>query len=378
MRDRIYMASPTMHGEEQKFVQEAFDTNWIAPLGPNVNQFEREMEQYTQIAHCSALSAGTAALHLAVKLLGISEGDTVICPSLTFSATANPVAYEKGNIVFVDSEPDTWNMSPDALRRALKDHPEAKAVIVVHLYGTPAKLDEIREICGEYQVPMIEDAAESLGSSYKGQQTGNFGEMAAFSFNGNKIITTSGGGMLASENEDYIKRATFLATQAREPVRHYEHKEIGYNYRMSNITAGIGRGQLLHLEEHIQQKKWIYNTYKQALKSYTQVSMNPYETSSEPNFWLSCMTLSKDCKTKPLDIIEALEAENIESRPIWKPLHLQPVFCGCEFYSHYEDDKKPVSEDIFDRGLCLPSDIKNTEEDMRFIIEIITKVLEQS
>lgn len=378
MRDRIYMASPTMHGEEQKFVQEAFDTNWIAPLGPNVNQFEREMEQYTQIAHCSALSAGTAALHLAVKLLGISEGDTVICPSLTFSATANPVAYEKGNIVFVDSEPDTWNMSPDALRRALKDHPEAKAVIVVHLYGTPAKMDEIREICREYQVPMIEDAAESLGSSYKGQQTGNFGEMAAFSFNGNKIITTSGGGMLASENEDYIKRATFLATQAREPVRHYEHKEIGYNYRMSNITAGIGRGQLLHLEEHIQQKKWIYNTYKQALKSYTQVSMNPYETSSEPNFWLSCMTLSKDCKTKPLDIIEALEAENIESRPIWKPLHLQPVFCGCEFYSHYEDDKKPVSEDIFDRGLCLPSDIKNTEEDMRFIIEIITKVLEQS
>ena len=378
MRDRIYMASPTMHGEEQKFVQEAFDTNWIAPLGPNVNQFEREMEQYTQIAHCSALSAGTAALHLAVKLLGISEGDTVICPSLTFSATANPVAYEKGNIVFVDSEPDTWNMSPDALRRALKDHPETKAVIVVHLYGTPAKMDEIAEICREYQVPMIEDAAESLGSSYKGQQTGNFGEMAAFSFNGNKIITTSGGGMLASENEDYIKRATFLATQAREPVRHYEHKEIGYNYRMSNITAGIGRGQLLHLEEHIQQKKWIYNTYKQALKSYTQVSMNPYETSSEPNFWLSCMTLSKDCKTKPLDIIEALEAENIESRPIWKPLHLQPVFCGCEFYSHYEDDKKPVSEDIFDRGLCLPSDIKNTEEDMRFIIEIITKVLEQS
>lgn len=378
MRDRIYMASPTMHGEEQKFVQEAFDTNWIAPLGPNVNQFEREMEQYTKIAHCSALSAGTAALHLAVKLLGISEGDTVICPSLTFSATANPVAYEKGNIVFVDSEPDTWNMSPDALRRALKDHPEAKAVIVVHLYGTPAKMDEIREICREYQVPMIEDAAESLGSSYKGQQTGNFGEMVAFSFNGNKIITTSGGGMLASENEDYIKRATFLATQAREPVRHYEHKEIGYNYRMSNITAGIGRGQLLHLEEHIQQKKWIYNTYKQALKSYTQVSMNPYETSSEPNFWLSCMTLSKDCKTKPLDIIEALEAENIESRPIWKPLHLQPVFCGCEFYSHYEDDKKPVSEDIFDRGLCLPSDIKNTEEDMRFIIEIITKVLEQS
>lgn len=375
MRDRIYMASPTMHGEEHKFVQEAFDTNWIAPLGPNVNQFEREMEQYTGIAHCSALSAGTAALHLAVKLLGISEGDTVICPSLTFSATANPVAYEKGNIVFADSEPETWNLSPDALRRALEAHPETKAVIVVHLYGTPAKMEQIEAVCKEYKVPVIEDAAESLGSLYKGRQTGSFGEMAAFSFNGNKIITTSGGGMLASENEESIRRATFLATQAREPVRHYEHKEIGYNYRMSNITAGIGRGQLLHLEEHIQQKKWIYDTYKQAFESHPQVKMNPYEPCSEPNFWLSCMTLEEDCKISPLDIIEALERENIESRPIWKPLHLQPVFRDCEFYSHYENGKKPVSEDIYDRGLCLPSDIKNTEEDMKQIIEIITKVI---
>ena len=333
-----------MHGEEQKFVQEAFDTNWIAPLGPNVNGFEREMEAYTGIAHCSALSG---------------EGDTVICPSLTFAATVNPVAYEKGKIVFVDSEPETWNMSPQALKRALEEHKEAKAVIVAHLYGTPAKVDEIKAICEEYKVPLIEDAAESLGATYKGVQTGKFGVMAGFSFNGNKIITTSGGGMIASENEEYIKHATFLATQAKEPVRHYEHKEIGYNYRMSNITAGVGRGQLLHLDEHIAKKKEIY------------------ETCSEPNFWLSCMTIDEDSKTKPLDIIEALERENIESRPIWKPLHQQPVFKGCEFYSHYEDDKKPVSEDIFDRGLCLPSDIKNTKEDMDRIIGIIRSVLDR-
>lgn len=377
MNKRIYMASPTMHGDEQRFVQEAFDTNWIAPLGPNVNGFEREMEQYTRIAHCSALSAGTAALHLAVKLLEVGEGDTVICPSLTFAATVNPVAYEKGKIVFVDSEPDTWNMSPQALRRALEEHKGAKAVIVAHLYGTPAKVDEIKAICEEYKVPLIEDAAESLGAAYKGVQTGNFGVMAAFSFNGNKIITTSGGGMIASENEEYIKHATFLATQAKEPVRHYEHKEIGYNYRMSNITAGIGRGQLLHLDEHIAKKKEIYMTYQEAFKDYKQVHMNPYEACSEPNFWLSCMTLDKDCKVKPLDIIEALEEENIESRPIWKPLHKQPVFKGCEFYSHYEDDTEPVSEEIFDQGLCLPSDIKNTKEDMERIIKIIKSVLDR-
>lgn len=377
MEKRIYMASPTMHGDEQRFVQEAFDTNWIAPLGPNVNGFEREMETYTGIPHCSALSAGTAALHLAMKLLEVGQGDTVICPSLTFAATVNPVAYEKGKIVFVDSEKETWNMSPQALKRALADHPDAKAVVVAHLYGTPAKIDEILSICKEYKVPLVEDAAESLGATYKGTQTGNFGVMAAFSFNGNKIITTSGGGMIASANEDYIKHATFLATQAKEPVRHYEHKEIGYNYRMSNITAGVGRGQLLHLEEHIAKKKEIYQTYKEAFKEYKQVHMNPYETCSEPNFWLSCMTLEEGCGVKPLDIIEALEEKNIESRPIWKPLHKQPVFEGCEFYSHYEDETTPVSEDIYAHGLCLPSDIKNTKEDMDKIIAIIKSVLDR-
>lgn len=277
----------------------------------------------------------------------------------------------------MDSEPDTWNMSPDALRRALDDHKDAKAVVVAHLYGTPAKIDEILEICKEYQVPLVEDAAESLGATYKGVQTGKFGVMAAFSFNGNKIITTSGGGMIASENEEYVKHATFLATQAKEPVRHYEHKEIGYNYRMSNITAGVGRGQLLHLDEHIAKKKEIYHTYKEAFKDYKQVHMNPYESCSEPNFWLSCMTIDEGFGVKPLDIIEALEGENIESRPIWKPLHKQPVFKGCEFYSHYEDGKVPVSEDIFARGLCLPSDIKNTDEDMERIIKIIKSVLDR-
>ena len=276
------MASPTMHGEEQKFVQEAFDTNWIAPLGPNANGFEREMEAYTGIAHCSALSAGTAALHLAVKLLEVGEGDTVICPSLTFAATVNPVAYEKGKIVFVDSEPETWNMSPQALKRALEEHKEAKAVIVAHLYGTPAKVDEIKAICEEYKVPLIEDAAESLGATYKGVQTGRFGVMAGFSFNGNKIITTSGGGMIASENEEYIKHATFLATQAK-------NRSDIMNTRRSDITTECLISQR-ELEEvsfciwmnTLRRKKAIYETYKDAFKDYKQVHMNPYEICSEP------------------------------------------------------------------------------------------------
>ena len=376
-RKRIYLSSPTMHGEEQAFVQSAFDTNWVAPLGPNVDAFEKEMADYIGGGYAAALSAGTAAIHLAVILAGVKEGDVVFAQSLTFAASVNPACYEKAKPVFIDSEPDTWNMDPVALEKAFEKYPHPAAVIAVHLYGTPSKIDRIRDICKKHQVPLIEDAAEALGSSFKGQKLGTFGDYGAFSFNGNKIITTSGGGMIASENEEYIKHATFLATQAKEPVRHYEHKEIGYNYRMSNITAGVGRGQLLHLDEHIAKKKAIYETYKDAFKDYKQVHMNPYETCSEPNFWLSCMTIDEDSKTKPLDIIEALERENIESRPIWKPLHQQPVFKGCEFYSHYEDDKKPVSEDIFDRGLCLPSDIKNTKEDMDWIIGIIRSVLDR-
>ncbi|MDD3747350.1 MAG: aminotransferase class I/II-fold pyridoxal phosphate-dependent enzyme [Anaerostipes sp.] len=376
MSKRIYMASPTMYGDEQKFIQEAFDTNWIAPLGPNVNGFEQEMEAYTGIPYCTALSAGTAAIHLALKLLHIQQGDTVICSSFTFSATANPIAYEKGKIVYVDSEPETWNMSPEALKRALQAHPEAKAVIVVHLYGTPAKIEEIQQICEDYKVPLIEDAAESLGAFYKGQQTGNFGELAAFSFNGNKIITTSGGGMLASKKEAYTKKALFLATQAREPKRHYEHKEIGYNYRMSNIVAGIGRGQLMHIEEHIQKKKAIYETYKKAFSDIKGINMNPYEQEkAKPNFWLSCITIEPEIKATVNDIMDALEKENIESRPVWKPLHMQPVFKDCEFFSHRNEGEVPVCEEIFSKGICLPSDIKNTPEDMKQIIDIIQKMV---
>ena len=389
LAQHVYLSSPTMHGEEFQYMKEAYDTNWMSTVGANINEVEKCASEKIGCKHAVALSSGTAALHMAIKLAGMDlygqpevghgalEGKRVFCSDMTFAATVNPVVYEGGIPVFIDTERDTWNMDPVALEKAFEVYPEVKLVVVAHLYGTPAKVDEIKALCEEYKVPLIEDAAESLGATYKGVQTGRFGVMAGFSFNGNKIITTSGGGMIASENEEYIKHATFLATQAKEPVRHYEHKEIGYNYRMSNITAGVGRGQLLHLDEHIAKKKAIYETYKDAFKDYKQVHMNPYETCSEPNFWLSCMTIDEDSKTKPLDIIEALERENIESRPIWKPLHQQPVFKGCEFYSHYEDDKKPVSEDIFDRGLCLPSDIKNTKEDMDRIIGIIRSVLDR-
>lgn len=368
---RIYMASPTMHGEEQQYIKEAFDTNWIAPLGPNVNLFEKELAAYTGSRSCAALSAGTAALHLAMKLLDIKEGDVVLCSSLTFSATVNPAAYEKAKLVFVDSEKETWNMSPAALEKALGKYPDARAVILVHLYGTPAKINEILDICNRHQIPLIEDAAESLGALYNDRQTGTFGLMGVYSFNGNKIITTSGGGMLVSEDESLISRARFLATQARETKRHYEHKVLGYNYRMSNILAGIGRGQLLHLDEHIAAKKNLYETYQKAFEGYP-IQMNPYiEETSKPNFWLSCMTIEEGCKIRPLDIMEALEAENIECRPIWKPMHLQPVFASCDFITEGIKEERPVSEDLFERGLCLPSDIKNTEEDMQKIISII-------
>ena len=371
MKERIYMASPTMHGEEQKFVQEAFDTNWIAPLGPNVNGFEREMEAYTGIAHCSALSAGTAALHLAVKLLEVGEGDTVICPSLTFAATVNPVAYEKGKIVFVDSEPETWNMSPQALRRALEEHKEAKAVIVAHLYGTPAKVDEIKAICEEYKVPLIEDAAESLGATYKGVQTGRFGVMAGFSFNGNKIITTSGGGMLVcnlpeEQAKERIAKVRFWATQAREKVRHYEHKEIGYNYRMSNIVAGIGRGQMKVLDQRIEQKRHIFAYYQEHLGDLEGLSFMPLHENERANCWLSVIQLAPDCKVRPLDMIVALEKEDIETRPVWKPMHMQPVFADCDYI-----DNGKVGESLFENGVCLPSDTKMTDEDLKRICTII-------
>lgn len=367
---RIYLSCPTTHGDEQRFIKEAFDTNWVAPLGPNVDAFEQEICDYTGAGYAAALSAGTAAIHLAVKLLDIKEGDIVFSTSLTFAATCNPVAYEKAQLVFIDSEPDTWNMSPEALRRAFEKYPNPKAVIGVHLYGTPAKLDEILAICEEHNTPFIEDAAESLGALYKGKQTGTFGKYGIFSFNGNKIITTSGGGMLVSDEEAAIKKARFLATQARDPARFYQHTQIGYNYRMSNIVAGMGRGQMLHLDDHIAKKKEIYETYKEAFADIEEITMNPLNSDGEANYWLSCITIKEGCPVTPDMIMDALEAENIESRPIWKPMHLQPVYAECDFFTH-DGSAESVSEDIFHRGLCLPSDIKNTREDMDKIIAIV-------
>lgn len=369
-QSRIYLSSPTMSGKEMDYINEAFETNWIAPLGPNVNGFENELAEFVNIPHAAALSSGTAAIHLAVKAAGIGKGDIVFCSSLTFSATCNPVMYENATPVFIDSDTDTWNMDPEALKKAFIKYPNAKAVILVHLYGIPAKLDEILKICQDHNALLIEDAAESLGSKYHGKYTGTFGKFGVFSFNGNKIITTSGGGMLVSEDGNAIEKARFWATQSREKERHYEHKEVGYNYRMSNVLAGIGRGQLLSLKEYIAKKKSIYEQYRAAFKDIPEIELNPVPKDCEPNHWLTCITLSDNSKVKPLDIILVLEKENIEARPIWKPMHLQPVFKDCDFITA-EQNIFPVSESIFNRGLCLPSDVKNSEEDMARIIGII-------
>ena len=374
-RKRIYLSSPTMHGEEQAFVQSAFDTNWVAPLGPNVDAFEKEMADYIGGGYAAALSAGTAAIHLAVILAGVKEGDVVFAQSLTFAASVNPACYEKATPVFIDSEPDTWNMDPVALEKAFEKYPHPAAVIAVHLYGTPSKIDRIRDICKKHQVPLIEDAAEALGSSFKGQKLGTFGDYGILSFNGNKIITSSGGGMLLCSNEAKIKRARFLATQARDPARYYQHSTIGYNYRMSNVVAGIGRGQLLHLEEHKARKNEIYRQYKEAFADIEAITMNPMNPDGDANNWLSCMTIAPDCSVTPDQVMDALAEYNIETRPIWKPMHLQPVFADCDFIQVKEG--RSVSEDIFNRGVCLPSDIKNTPEDMELIISLIRKVFEK-
>lgn len=371
---RIYLSSPTMNGHEMNFIQEAFDTNWIAPLGKNVDEFEKEMAAYVGTKHASALSAGTAALHLAVKLAGVKLGDVVLSSSLTFAATCNPVTYENGRLVFIDSERETWNMSPEALEEGFKKYPETKAVLLAHLYGTPAKLDEIMDICNRYGAVLIEDAAEALGSTYKGKGCGSFGTYGILSFNGNKIITTSGGGMLLSDDEEAIKKSRFWATQAREPARHYEHKEIGYNYRMSNIVAGIGRGQLLTLDEYKHKKQEIYGCYQKAFADISEIKLNPMNPNGESNNWLTCMTLSEECMKRgvtPSTIMDALEKENIESRPIWKPMNLQPIYHNNDFIQVENYNGVSIGEDIFNRGVCLPSDIKNTEEDMERIIEII-------
>ena len=375
MSGKIYLSSPTMHGDEQRFVQEAFDTNWVAPLGPNVDAFEKDVASYIGIGHAAALSAGTAAIHLAVRLLGIQPGDVVFCTSMTFAATCNPVAYERGKLVFIDSERDTWNMSPEALRLAFDKYPKVKAVLCADLYGTPARLDEIEAICREHDTPLIEDAAEALGSSWKGKRCGTYGTFGILSFNGNKIITTSGGGMLVSDDEEAIRHARFLATQAREPVPYYLHKEIGFNYRMSNLLAGVGRGQMLHLEEHIAQKKAIYQYYKNAFADIDVIEMNPLGgPEADCNNWLSCITLKEESPVKPMDIFAALQKENIDSRPIWNPMSNQPVYADCDFIADPEgaqSAKGSVCMDIYERGLCLPSDNKNTQEDMARIVSIV-------
>ena len=370
MDKRIFLSSPHMsdEGYEQKYIKEAFDTNWIAPLGENVNKFEEELAKYVGTNHAAALSAGTAAIHMAFKALDVKEGDVVFCSDLTFSATANPITYQNATPVFIDSEKETWNMAPKALEKAFEKYPHPKAVIVVYLYGTPAKIDEIKAICDKHGVTLVEDAAESLGATYKGKQTGTFGKYGIYSFNGNKIITTSGGGMLVSEDEERIAKVRFWVTQSREKARHYEHKEIGYNYRMSNIVAGIGRGQLKVLDLRIKQKTEIYNRYKEGLKEIFDIELQPIPEDTVPNHWLTAITVKENSKVKPLDIMVALEKENIESRPVWKPMHMQPVFANCDFVKVEEN---AVSKDLFERGVCLPSDTKMTEEEQNKVIEII-------
>ena len=378
---RIFLSSPHMGKYEKKFIDEAFLTNWIAPLGPNVVSFEEELSKYVGINAGLALSSGTAAVHMAVKLLGVTKGDLVFCSSLTFVASCNPIIYEGAEPVFIDSEPESLNMSPIALENAFRYYEELgklpKAVIVVHLYGQSADMDSIMKVCNRYNVPVIEDAAESLGATYKGVQTGTIGKYGIYSFNGNKIITTSGGGMLVSNNIDGLHKAKFWATQSRDKARHYQHSELGYNYRMSNVVAGIGRGQLRVLEERIEKKKEIYNFYKEGFSEIEEITMAPIRDYGESNYWLSVITLDKDSKIKPIDIILALEEENIESRPVWKPIHLQPYYEEYRFFKHNEDDEISVAEDAFNRGVCLPSDTKMTIEEQEYVIEIIKNLFRE-
>ncbi|TWI59872.1 dTDP-4-amino-4,6-dideoxygalactose transaminase [Halalkalibacter nanhaiisediminis] len=365
VKERIFLSSPHMsdEGYEMEYVKEAFDTNWIAPLGENVNGFERELAEKVGSKAAAALSSGTAAIHLALRAAGVGEGDIVFCPTLTFSATANPIIYQNAIPVFIDSDYETWNMSPKALEEAFEKYPEVKAVIVVHLYGLSADMDKIMEICKKHNVAVIEDAAESLGTYYKGKHTGTFGDYGIFSFNGNKIITTSGGGMLVSNNEERIAKARFWATQSRDQARHYQHSELGFNYRMSNVVAGIGRGQLKVLDQRVDKKNYIFEFYKRELGGLEGIEFMPSNEWNEPNYWLSSITLSG--KVRPLDIFDALEAENIESRPVWKPMHLQP------FFEKYDFIGESVSEKLFENGVCLPSDTKMTDEDLERVVETI-------
>lgn len=409
---RVWLSSPTMHGPELAYVKEAYDTNWMSTVGENINEAERLACEKIGCRYAVALSAGTAALHMAVKLAGVKPGDKVFCSDMTFDATVNPVVYEGGVPVFIDTEYDTWNMDPVALEKAFELYPEVKVVVVAHLYGTPGKIEEIRSICDKHGAFLIEDAAESLGASYKGRQTGTFGNVSAISFNGNKIITGSSGGMLLTNDKEEADKVRKWSTQARESAPWYQHEELGYNYRMSNVIAGVVRGQFGFLEEHIAQKKAIYERYREGLKDLP-VRMNPYDAeNSEPNFWLSCLLIDEDAlcgqvrgecdvlykpeqgKSCPTEILETLAKYNAEGRPIWKPMHMQPIYRTNGFVTREGNgraktnayiaggvkgrDGRPldVGMDIFQRGLCLPSDNKMTAEEQDVVIEIIRKCFE--
>lgn len=369
--NKIWLSSPHLSGHEQKYVQEAFATNWVAPLGPNVNGFEEDLCSYIGVAHAAALSSGTAALHLALVMLGVGAGDVVLCQSFTFAASANPIVYLGATPVFVDSETHTWNLCPDALETAIKDQKkqgkQIKALIAVHLYGMPAQLHEILDICNRYDIPLIEDAAEALGSTYAGKKLGSFGKLNVLSFNGNKIITTSGGGALLSDDEQFIQKSKFLATQARDDAPHYQHSEIGYNYRLSNICAGIGRGQMEVIDERVAQRRSNFDYYVKSLSFIEGISFQPEAAGSFSNRWLSCVIIDP-LQTGGINREEvrlALAAKNIEARPLWKPMHLQPVFEKAPFYG------KNVAENLFDHGLCLPSGSNLTPNELAQIVEVI-------
>lgn len=368
MGKKIYLSSPHMsdEGYEMQYIQEAFDTNWIAPLGKNVDEFEKELAAKVGVGHAAALASGTAAIHMALKAAGVGEGDIVFCQDLTFAASANPIIYQNATPVFIDSNLETWNMDPDALEEAFEKYPNAKAVIVVHLYGLAADMDRIMELCKKHNAILIEDAAESLGTTYKGKHTGTIGDYGIYSFNGNKIITTSGGGMLVSNDEERIAKVRFWATQARDLAPHYQHSELGYNYRMSNIVAGIGRGQLKVLDQRVAKKKYIFEYYKQELGDLPNITFMPINDWNEPNYWLSCIQLTG--KVRPLDVIDALEKENIESRPLWKPMHLQPFYANCDYIG------QGVSDTLFENGLCLPSDTKMTDDDLARVVKTIRRL----
>lgn len=372
MSKKIYLSSPHMGGSELKYIHQAFEENWIAPLGPNVDGFEQDLCYYTGAAHAAALSSGTAAIHLALILLGVKAGDEVICPTFTFSATVNPIVYQGATPVFIDSDYSTWNMCVKETRRAIEDRlargKKPKAMLIVHLYGQSARMDELMALAHEFDIPVIEDAAEALGASYKGKKLGTFGKLGILSFNGNKIITTSGGGALLADDEELIVKARFLATQARDNAPHYQHSQIGYNYRMSNIVAGIGRGQMEVLEERVQQRRANFEFYQKAFAHIPAISFAPQLENTYSNRWLTCIIIDEQqFKSITRETIRlSLAAENIEARPLWKPMHLQPVFAQYPYYG-----SRHVAEDLFNRGLCLPSGSNLTRDDLERVVKIV-------